>query len=434
MAFGSFLRRSVAPVFLSTALAACSAGDGLAPSARFDDGDLVGAIQPLEPVGDRRIERQTAYSTPNPVSDAGVAIDSQQSLSDTVDTAVVEPVTTTMEQPVGRKRLPMIDSDEAMTSGNQLDTAMGVQPLTVPEGGVNMDAELGVASSGNGQPVVGLAQEQAVEIAEGNASQPVVDGIGTDDPTQLSSQEMADTGLPESEVQQEIGGQSGWENASDTEQPRRRLPRIDEEQEVAFLPRAENPTIEQQSTGEMPVSERSCRAELKRMGVVFTDLAPISKGATCGIPYPVELKGLSGGIGVKPAVKLNCQVTLAFAKWVKNELAPAARGRYWSGIKTVVPMGGYSCRRMNSSSRNPWSEHARGNAIDVGKFVLKNGKQIDVRKKGFFAFREKGLLKAVRGDSCKYFNTVLGPGSDRHHKDHFHFDLRSRKSGYRHCD
>jgi hypothetical protein len=28
---------------------------------------------------------------------------------------------------------------------------------------------------------------------------------------------------------------------------------------------------------------------------------------------------------------------------------------------------------------------------------------------------------------------VLGPGSDRYHKDHFHFDLRARKSGYRHC-
>ena len=101
MAFGSFLRRSVAPVFLSTALAACSAGDGLAPSARFDDGDLGGAIEPVEPVGGRRIERQTAYSTPNPVSDAGLAIGNQQSLS---DTAVVEPVTTTTAgQPVGRK-------------------------------------------------------------------------------------------------------------------------------------------------------------------------------------------------------------------------------------------------------------------------------------------------------------------------------------------
>ena len=99
-------------------------------------------------------------------------------------------------------------------------------------------------------------------------------------------------------------------------------------------------------------------------------------------------------------------------------------------------MGGYSCRRMNNSrqKRNPMSEHARGNAIDLGKFVLKNGKKIDVRKKNIFAFRERGLLNTVRDDSCKYFHTVLGPGSNKEHWNHFHFDLRSRKSGSKYCD
>jgi hypothetical protein len=80
------------------------------------------------------------------------------------------------------------------------------------------------------------------------------------------------------------------------------------------------------------------------------------------------------------------------------------------------------------------SEHASGNAIDVGKITLNNGQAIAVRKPGFFSFREKSLLKTIRHDSCKYFTTVLGPGSDIHHKDHFHFDLRTRKAGYRHCD
>jgi hypothetical protein len=172
------------------------------------------------------------------------------------------------------------------------------------------------------------------------------------------------------------------------------------------------------------------------MGVVFTDKPPISNGPSCQVPYPVSLQGLSGDIGVKPAVTLNCQVTLAFAKWVKNELAPSARFRYWSGVRTVVPLGGYSCRRMNNSNQryNPMSEHAHGNAIDVGKFVLKNGHEIDVRKKGLFSYREGRLLKAVRSDSCKYFNTVLGPGSNPEHWNHFHFDLRSRKSGKIYCD
>lgn len=80
------------------------------------------------------------------------------------------------------------------------------------------------------------------------------------------------------------------------------------------------------------------------------------------------------------------------------------------------------------------SEHSKGNAIDIGKIKLNSGKAIVVKRPGFFAFREKGLLHKVRAQSCKYFTTVLGPGSDVHHKDHFHFDLRKRKTAYRHCD
>jgi hypothetical protein len=186
--------------------------------------------------------------------------------------------------------------------------------------------------------------------------------------------------------------------------------------------------------GVMPSSEVACRSELRRLGVAFRDVARIADGPTCGIDYPIELSGLASGVAIRPAVKLNCQVTLAFAKWVKFELVPSSRFRYLSGVGRITPMGGYSCRKMNSRSSNPWSEHARGNAIDIGTITLKNGKEIDVRSKSFFAFREKALLKAVRSDSCKYFSTVLGPGSDPNHWNHFHFDLRTRKSGYRHCD
>ena len=198
----------------------------------------------------------------------------------------------------------------------------------------------------------------------------------------------------------------------------------------------ENPAQERRMStppGMMPQSEVSCRSELRRLGVAFRDVARISDGPTCGIDHPIELSGLASGVAIRPAVKLNCQVTLAFAKWVKFELVPSSRFRYLSGVERITPMGGYSCRKMNSRSSNPWSEHARGNAIDIGTITLKNGKEIDVRSKNFFAFREKGLLKAVRSDSCKYFSTVLGPGSDPSHWNHFHFDLRTRKSGYRHC-
>lgn len=282
----------------------------------------------------------------------------------------------------------------------------------IPEDGINMDAGLGV------EPVMGLAAAQHMEIAEGASSYPVVDGIGSDAPALRA---------PVSPMPV----QSAMPPAGATQQVAMLMPRNPATQPPPGMsPPPEVPGMR----SVMPASEASCRAELRQMGVSFRDIAAISNGPSCGIAYPVELSGLSGGVAVKPAIKLNCQVTLAFAKWVKYELVPSSRFRYMSGVGRITPMGGYSCRKMNSRSNNPWSEHARGNAIDIGKITLKNGKEIDVRQKSFFAFREKGLLKAVRSDSCKYFSTVLGPGSDPDHWNHFHFDLRTRKTGYRHCD
>ena len=402
---------------VSLTLTACST-DVLSPPARIDSSMRVGAVEPVEPM------REAAYpATETPMS----------TFSDSPENA--GPVDAASGQ-----RLPMIDSEAAPA----VESAGG-QPLVVPPQGVNMDAMLGVAPAS--ASVVGLAEAQSREIAEGNASQPVVGGIGGDNVRELGGQQQAmaipdaggDPDLPPLTPERLAAEEA--RKAAFLEQEQRAMLRkrdVQQERQVAFLPRAENPAGGQVSepdfTGRMPAAEIACRQRLKKLRVEFTDVARISNGKSCGIDYPIQLTGLSGGIDVKPAVKLNCQVTEAFAKWVKSELAPSARYRYLSGIKTIKPLGGYSCRTMNSRRGNPMSEHARGNAIDVGKFVLNSGKEIDVRKPGFFAFREKGLLKAVRSDSCKYFSTVLGPGSDAQHKDHFHFDLRSRKSGYRHCD
>lgn len=180
-------------------------------------------------------------------------------------------------------------------------------------------------------------------------------------------------------------------------------------------------------------AESACQRQLKRLGVRFDLPAPVIGKGACGIAAPVKVKSLSGGIDIIPDATLNCPMALAFAKWVKNELAGAARVRYLAGIKSIHQMSAYSCRTMNSKVGGRLSEHAKGNAIDIGKINLNNGKTIVVRRPGLFAFREKGLLNSVRAESCKYFTTVLGPGSDRYHKDHFHFDLRQRKTSYKHC-
>ncbi len=265
---------------------------------------------------------------------------------------------------------------------------------------VDMDKLFGFS----GQPA---QQGQTPQIAEGDVDAPVVDGIGTDNLREVSRSRS----LP---VDNAVA-----------------KPAEVQEQKVAYIPRFNNPMSVPESQGGMPASEKSCRVLLQKLGVSYTDIPSIHDGPSCGIDYPVQVQAING-VRILPAAKLNCGMAVTFARWVKDDLVPTARIRYFSGVNTIRQMSSYSCRPMNSKRGNPWSEHAKGNAIDIGQIILNNGEGIDVRKPGFFSFRQKGLLNSVRADSCKYFNTVLGPG-DPYHGDHFHFDLRSRKSGRRYC-
>ncbi|MBZ9989186.1 extensin family protein [Mesorhizobium sp. BH1-1-5] len=180
---------------------------------------------------------------------------------------------------------------------------------------------------------------------------------------------------------------------------------------------------------QMPASEIDCRSELKRMGVVYQDVQPIHEGQ-CGIDFPVKVSAI-GSVAMKPAATLTCGMAATFAAWTKNELQPAARWRYFSGVKAIHQGSSYSCR--NIAGEGVLSEHGKGNALDVMSIELNNGDDIDVRKPGLFAFRTRGFLNNVRADGCEYFTTVLGPGYNYDHRNHFHFDIKNRKSGYRAC-
>jgi hypothetical protein len=480
MAYASLFRRAISSLMISTMLVACSSGD-LVPPGAIDTGTQVGAISPVRslpqeptsqpsyPVNGTPVGQASAvdygYSGNTPprgdayTGDSGHYLRAPDQSQPRVMGAPPSNLGTLPVQTAASQagRLPMIDSDEAM--GQQASvgprsssrSTVSTGPMSIPEDGVNIDSELGFGPDES--EVTGLAEEQDSDIAEGVGDQPVVDGIGTDNPVALqprrqpiSSPSGDYVNVPPKRTSAGLQRETGpadtmtWGDGSRVRPPSRAPAGA---QEVAMLrpnnPMSDNLPMSQRDVPwqreVMPQTEVSCRAELRRLGVEFEDRPRISQGPSCGIAYPVKLSGLSGNIDVKPAVTLNCQVTLAFAKWVKNELAPSARYRYLTGVQKIVPMGGYSCRRMNNSRQrnNPMSEHAKGNAIDIGQIVLKDGHEIDVRKKGLFSLREGGLLKSVRSDSCKYFNTVLGPGSNAEHWNHFHFDLRSRKSGRRHC-
>ena len=274
----------------------------------------------------------------------------------------------------------------------------------------------------------------------GDVRRPVAD-VGNAADTSVAVQS-----LPNEEVEQIVVVEqppvSTEENLQETEeiQP----PAQAEEQQVeseqssdetyGFPGAVSDPISRGESTFAMSGSEISCRTQLKQLGVVFQEREPINDGGVCRIDHPLKVSGFSSGrIKLKPAATLNCQMTLAFARWVKGDLTPSTRLRYLSGVNTIHQASSYSCRTMSNQRGRAMSEHSKGNALDIAKVTLNNGKDIKVQKPGLFSFRQRGLLNTVRSDACDYFTTVLGPGYDRFHRDHFHFDLMQRRSGKRSC-
>jgi len=193
-------------------------------------------------------------------------------------------------------------------------------------------------------------------------------------------------------------------------------------------PRMDQPVAPQDNF--LPSDEVDCRRELKQLKVAYIDVQPIHEGQ-CGIDHPVKVSAI-GSVQMKPAATLTCAMALTFAQWTKNELVPSARRRYFSGVKTINQGSSYSCRKI-ADSRGVLSEHGKGNALDIMSIDLNNGKDIDVKKPGLFSFRQRGFLNNVRADGCQYFNTVLGPGYNYDHRNHFHFDIKQRRNNYVAC-
>ena len=78
----------------------------------------------------------------------------------------------------------------------------------------------------------------------------------------------------------------------------------------------------------------------------------------------------------------------------------------------------YSCRRIAGSSTP--SQHSSATRSTC-EFYAAQRPRHRRGQAGWFAFRERGLLNNVRSGGCNYFSTVLGPGYNAAHADHFHF-------------
>jgi hypothetical protein len=179
----------------------------------------------------------------------------------------------------------------------------------------------------------------------------------------------------------------------------------------------------------MPPEELACRASLRSLGVEFEELPPVNDPAGCVIAHPIAVSTVSGDIALEPEAVLKCAMAEAAARFARDVVAPAASAGFGSRLKSIRQASGYVCRPRNGTRK--LSEHAFGNALDFAAFDLANGRSVVVRATSDPA--ERKFLRRLRKAACGPFKTVLGPGSDADHADHFHFDLQPRRNSSTWC-
>jgi hypothetical protein len=171
-------------------------------------------------------------------------------------------------------------------------------------------------------------------------------------------------------------------------------------------------------------AEESCLAQkLVTPTAYMSASAPIDGPGACGISHPFKIAAFGGGeISLRQPVTLGCPIIPRIDGWFDEVVQPAAE-LYFGTRVAEVRSGSYSCRGRNNQAGARLSEHSYGNAMDVMSFRLVDGREINIERGWRGAQDEQEFLREVFVGACRYFTTVLGPGSDAFHYNHFHIDL-----------
>lgn len=145
---------------------------------------------------------------------------------------------------------------------------------------------------------------------------------------------------------------------------------------------------------------------------------------SCGMEKPIRISAVGqGAIAMQPIATLACPATAHFEAWLRDSVQPAAMQWFGQQVVSVHQLSTYACRSRNNVRGARISEHAYGNAIDIGGFTLADGREVKVVSGWRGAPDEQGFFTDVMWGACERFRTVLAPGSDRFHYNHMHLDL-----------
>ncbi|MCW5682213.1 MAG: extensin family protein [Xanthobacteraceae bacterium] len=186
-------------------------------------------------------------------------------------------------------------------------------------------------------------------------------------------------------------------------------------------------TYEERAPWRTQAEEQCVAQNLVRASAYTSPVPEISGPSACGMNHPFKVSAdLNGQVNMQPQATLGCPMTAAFNKWLNEIAQPAAQAWFGEQIVEVKQLSSYSCRRIGGYGT--MSEHGFGNALDVAGFTFQSGRKITVKDGWHASPEERGFLRQVHAGACEVFTTVLGPGYNAAHHDHFHFDLARRNS------
>lgn len=185
-----------------------------------------------------------------------------------------------------------------------------------------------------------------------------------------------------------------------------------------------------------PGVERSSREQRRLLakGAVCGDIAIQGEAVGrvkgrirgCGIEGAVRIRAVSG-IGLSQAAVMDCTTANALKTWLEGTAKPAW-ARKGGGLSSLKVAAHYACRTRNNQKGARISEHGKGRAIDISGVRLNDGTEVSVLK-GWNARSTRRAMRQMHQGACGPFGTVLGPESNRFHRDHFHFDTARYRSG-----
>lgn len=182
-------------------------------------------------------------------------------------------------------------------------------------------------------------------------------------------------------------------------------------------------------------AEEQCLAEKGVVSSAFMEpLSALNGSGACGMEHPFQVHAFAdGNVALEPTGKLACPVIRETDRWLAQVVQPAAMAWMGQPVTAIRHMSAYSCRGMNGDPNAKISEHAFGNALDVGAFRFADGRWVTVKDGWRGPADARGFLLQVQAGACQHFTTVLAPGSNAFHYDHIHVDLMRHAKGRMIC-